>query len=863
MAPRRRTPYRCSYIMRNAPSIRSAMVCLVLVIATPHCGFAQHACDDHPLASTPDAGWSAPLDLRISLHVRDVALRDALDHLTAISKVPLAYSVDFLPVDRRVCLSAENEPLGTLLATLLLGTSVQVLVVSGRVVLSPGASPTQDAEAALHTVSVLERVVVTGNAVPAPRRPLVIGLEVIDGEQLRRQSLGSMAELLNASVPGVWSWSQSPSTLVAQYGGIRGASSFGSSTPKIYIDGVEVANPLLVTQLNPDVVDHVEVIRGPQGSALYGSDAISGVINVLTRHDGGAYPMPAISVRSTAGAAGSAFVNGLVPTHEQRLNLRAGSNVRSAGLAVAFGQTGALFPSSETRQIAAMSDARVVTAGETITMSARLFDKRSGIGQNPILGGIFPVVPPTGTGGAAIAPSNDVTQSVRQYTLSTGAAFVTEGPWTHAFLAGVDGFHLDNVADANSPITSVADSALRASRGNGDRYTLRETSVARFNTDGNAQGTFTIGVEHSVLRQAATVTTRAPGPSKEYPSAVDTLVETWNHNTGLLSQLSMSWSDAIFVTGGLRLERNDAFSGNDRYPLLPMAGIAVVRGFGDAEIKWRAAYGKGIRPPQTPARTAAMGYLGNLGYLGNQGTGSIGRVVPALDPEVQSGYEGGVELYFGRTLSMQLTRFDQRVTGLIQNVAVAVDTFGYGSTIERRVRYQLQNVGEITNTGWELQGNLTHGSVTLATALSSVDSRVRTLAHGYMGDLQPGDRMLAVPAQTASLTFSYAGDRWYASLGATRAMDWVNYDRLSLARAFAASNGYTFRDKDLTGSSLRAFWRSYDGDTHIRLSGSRDLSRGVALLLTGENLLGGQLGEPDNVTIRPGRTVTAGLRASF
>ena len=36
-----------------------------------------------------------------------------------------------------------------------------------------------------------------------------------------------------------------------------------------------------------------------------------------------------------------------------------------------------------------------------------------------------------------------------------------------------------------------------------------------------------------------------------------------------------------------------------------------------------------------------------------------------------------------------------------------------------------------------------------------------------------------------------------------------------------------------------------------------------ALLLTGENLLGGQLGEPDNVTIRPGRTVTAGLRASF
>src|SRR6476469_330601 len=130
----------------------------------------------------------------------------------------------------------------------------------------------------------------------------------------------------------------------------------------MYIDGSEVANPLLVTQLNPDVVDHIEVIRGPQGSALYGSDAISGVINVLTRHDGGGYPSPSVSVRSTAGAAGSAFVTGLVPTHEQRLNLRAGTNVRSAGLAVTFGQTGALLPSSDTRQIAATSDARLVTS---------------------------------------------------------------------------------------------------------------------------------------------------------------------------------------------------------------------------------------------------------------------------------------------------------------------------------------------------------------------------------------------------------------------------------------------------------------------------------------------------------------------
>jgi len=864
MARRRGAAYRCVNVMRNVSSLRGAVLSFALVTGFPQFVRAQNACNEHALAAAPAGGWSAPLDTRVSLHVRDVSLRDALDRLTAASKVQLAYSADFLPVDRRVCLSADGEPVGSLLATLLRGTSVQVLVVSGRVVLSPGATPAPVPETVSRSVSVLERVVVTGNAVAAPRRPLVIGVEVIDGEQLRRQSYGSLAEMLNATVPGVWSWSQAPSSLVAQYGSIRGASSFGSSTPKIYIDGVEVANPLLVTQLNPDVVDHVEVIRGPQGSALYGSDAISGVINVMTRHDGGTYPSPAISVRSTAGAAGSAFASGLVPTHEQRLNLRAGSNVRSAGLAMAFGQTGALFPSSETRQVAATGDARMVTSRETLTMSARYFDKRSGIGPNPILQDIIPVaLTPSGppTGGQSMPPmvsSNDPTQSVRQYTLSSSAAFATEGAWTHSILAGVDGYALNNVADAIGPLTSAVDSALRAARGNGDRFTLRESSVARFGSD-DVPGTLTLGVEHSILRQASTYTIRMPALMGQHPTTRDSLRETWNHNTGLISQVSMSWRDAIFATGGLRLERNDAFSGSNRYPLLPMAGLAVVRSVGPAEVKWRAAYGKGIRPPQTPARGAASAYAGSNGAAPT----SIMDVLPALDPEVQAGYEGGVELYFGRALSLQLTRFDQDVTGLIQNVAVAVDTFSDPGRPERRMRYQLQNVGEITNTGWEFQGNVTQGPFTLAGSLNSVDSRVRTLAKGYQGDLRPGDRMLAVPARTGTLTFSYLANKWFASLGATRAMDWINYDRLSLATAFARSNGYTIKDKDLTGANLRTFWKAYGGDTHLRLTGSRDLKRGVALLLTADNLLGGQLGEPDNVTIRPGRTVTAGLRASF
>ncbi|MEP6618381.1 MAG: TonB-dependent receptor [bacterium] len=861
--------------MLFVPSVQRRAYVLAFVLALPASASAQRACEDRAQAQVPPGGWVAPLDTRVSLHVRDVSLRDALDRITALSGIQLAYSAELVPVDRRVCLVADKQPVGELLAALLRGANAQAVVIAGRVVLSPTA-PMASMESAAHGMSVLDRVVVTGSAVAAPRRPLVMGMEIIDGEQLRRESQGSLAEILDARVPGMWSWSQSPSAMVAQYGSIRGASSFGTSYPKIYMDGVEVANPLLVTQLNPDVIDRVEVIRGPQGSALYGSDAISGVINILTRHDAGTVGAPLVQFHSSEGAASSAYSNNLVPTHEQRLNVRAGTNVRSAGLAATYGQTGALFPSSETRQLAASGDGRLVTSNATFTSSARFFDKTSGGGQNPLLFGLTPVGNPLGgsTGSTTASPTaaTALPQSMREYTLATGAAFTTEGRWTHSFTSGIDGYRLSNVADVVGPISTAVDTALRNARGNGTRYTLRETSVARFGADGDSQTTLTFGLEHSVLRQLSGVAMKVP-PSSGVAEAtvVDRSVETWNHNTGLLSQLSTSWRDALFLTAGLRVERNDAFTGDNKYPVLPMLGVAGVHNVGGAEVKLRAAYGKGIRPPQSPARSAAEGYANVWG-------GSL--VTPALDPEVQSGLEAGAEVYFGQALTVQVTRFDQRATGLIQNVMVAADTTG---GTDQRVRYVPQNVGEITNRGWELQANSTQGAFGFASSFTSVDSRVRTLAAGYNGDLRPGDRMLAVPSMTGSLMASYSGGNWFASVSATRAFDWVNYDRQRLAQAYIDTNSrrssvpheitgsqarshWLQYDGDanlFTGAHLRSYWMKYDGDTHIRLSVSRDLARGVSLLMSGDNLLGGQLGEPDNVTIRAGRTLTGGLRASF
>ena len=294
----------------------------------------------------------------------------------------------------------------------------------------------------------------------------------------------------------------------------------------MYIDGIEVANPLLVTQLNPDAVDRVEVIRGPQGSALYGSDAISGVINVITRHDGTAPSGARVRVSSLAGASASDYGTSPVPTHDQRLSVRSGTNLASAGLSLEFGQTGAVFPSAQSRQLSILGDGRRVTSNATLSGTARLFDRRAGVGNNPLLAGIgTPWVDTTGgelrarwrqwSGRRWLRRPSRRIHDARATAISTcastplggSATFATHGVWTHTLVAGIDGYQLDNVADATNPFDDGVDATRRGAAGSGDRTTLRASSVAQLGGQSAIPATtVTLSVEHSVLRQRSNVT---------------------------------------------------------------------------------------------------------------------------------------------------------------------------------------------------------------------------------------------------------------------------------------------------------------------------------------------------------------------
>ncbi len=643
---------------RAARRRRAACAAAALALAAALPAQAQSGCGPRAGVPAPAGGWAPPLDRSVSLHAGDVSLRSALDRLSAASRVRFSYSADLLPLDRRVCASGDAVPVGQALAELLRGTGVAPVVAGpDQVVLAPSREPAPaDAGAAEPAQTVaLDRIVVTGTPNGGPERALPFALDVLDGGTLGAgQGTARLAQELNGAVPGIWAWESSPASVLTRYGSIRGASSFGVSYPKVYIDGIEVANPLLVSRLAPETVERVEVIRGPQGAALYGTDAISGVVNIVTRHEGVEGGAARVRVRSGVGVSDSEFSPDAPLAQDHALTLRAGSPTRSAGLSVAAGSAGEFIPDAYSRSLAALGSARLVGARSITTALARFATERAGVTASPLL--------PADSLAAGPAGAAD-RQSVRQYTLGMSSVFVQDDRWTHSLTVGVDGNRLAGVPDDRAPFGGADALGLRTADGGADRGTLRAGSVARFGEGGELSGGLAFALEHSSLRELTALDLSQPadgpyaGPARPAaPASRDATLVEWRQSSAVLAQGHAALRESLWLTAGLRLERNEGLTGEGQGAALPMLGAAWVGSRGDATLKLRGAYGKGIRPLRTAAREASW-----AGFRAQAAD-------PDLAPEEQSGVEVGADLLLGRAFALHLTRFDQLASGLIQRV---------------------------------------------------------------------------------------------------------------------------------------------------------------------------------------------------
>ncbi|HWM61075.1 MAG TPA: TonB-dependent receptor, partial [Rhizomicrobium sp.] len=145
-----------------------------------------------------------------------------------------------------------------------------------------------------------EMVVDIATRLPTPVAQVASSVTVITAADIEARQERSLPDVLR-SVPGLF---------ITQTGGAGGQTSLfmrgtNSNHTKVLLDGIDIADPSTangaadISKLLTGDIAKLEVLRGPQG-ALYGSDAIGGVINIITRSGEG--PM-----KITADAEGGSF----------------------------------------------------------------------------------------------------------------------------------------------------------------------------------------------------------------------------------------------------------------------------------------------------------------------------------------------------------------------------------------------------------------------------------------------------------------------------------------------------------------------------------------------------------------------------
>ena len=191
----------------------------------------------------------------------------------------------------------------------------------------------------------LEELVVTADRAPTPASRVVAATTVITGDQLREAGIYFVEQAL-ARVPGA------AVVPTGSYGGVSSVFLRGgeSDFTKVLIDGVPVnqgGGAFNFGTLSTDNVERIEIVRGP-ASVLYGSDAVTGVINVITRRGRGGFRAEAASQAGSHGTwRGDVGVSGATPEVSYsaslgryrtdgiyRFNSGYGSTVGSAALTV-------------------------------------------------------------------------------------------------------------------------------------------------------------------------------------------------------------------------------------------------------------------------------------------------------------------------------------------------------------------------------------------------------------------------------------------------------------------------------------------------------------------------------------------------
>ena len=479
----------------------------------------------------------------------------------------------------------------------------RIVFVLGAAAALLGAAPERPSA----QVQMLPEVVVTASRIPVPSAAVGSAATVIDGDDVDAKQDRTVGEALR-EVPGV---------AVSRSGGdgaytqvrIRGAE---ANQTLVLIDGIEVGDPANGSEFDfgdllAGGIERVEVLRGPQ-SALWGSDAIGGVVNVVTRRGRGA---PEISVEAEAGSFGTA---------RGAASFRVGGDRYHAAVHAAGVRTDGVSAASEKRGNGERDGHRNrtvhVKAGLSPTPNAS-FDLvgRWTDSELETDGFVF---------GVGFADADARTSAVRRYHRGSVTLSTLDGRWTHEAGAGLTDSRRKYFQDGAA--TGVFE---------GEKRKFDYQTNLHFGA-GGAEHALTLAAE----REEESVV------SASIPASAFLDVDRDVSHTGYAAEYRLDLLDSIHLSVAGRRDDATLFDDADTYR------VTVAYEHRPWGTRLHASRGEGVK---NPTIFELFGFA--PGFRGN----------PDLSPETAAGWDAGIEQALpGGEAILDVTYFETDVENLIQ-----------------------------------------------------------------------------------------------------------------------------------------------------------------------------------------------------
>ena len=650
---------------------------------------------------------------------------------------------------------------------------------------------TEDTNVSLEISAISDHLVVTATRTETATAELAGSVSVITDADLKGANQSSISEPLRL-VPGL---------AVVQTGGRGGLTSIfarggESDYNKVLIDGVPVneAGGLFdFGALTTDNIDRIEVMRGAR-SALFGSDAMASVIQLFTRR--GSTSIPEFEFSGEGGS---------FDYHRE--------SARLSGLAGWFDYSGSFgFQSTDGRFRNSDYINRTASANLGFRLSSDASLRVTSRWTNDTLGAPGPT--------AVLFPDPDQRQKRRDLALAAALDVKTTSHWhqTVRFVYSEFNRHsFDPVAqDLNKP----------------DLPPLPPFSFSPDSAFDLQEHQKRSGVHYQTIATLGSSNVVTAGADFEHESAIFTddfsgRVSPIRNNLGLYLQDQSSWRQRMFLTAGVRVERNTANVPADLRAALATLGssspagdvgfgttanpnvalLVVPRAHNDrvaiGATKLKASFGTGIKEPEMHEA-----FSPNIFFLGN----------PGLNPERAISFDAGlVQEFANRRASLELTYFDNRFRNLI---VFEFDPITFGPIkLPDGGLTNFVNFARASARGMELIG-AAHPFLRLRFAASYTLLSSRLDRSLDPVDKEVGLPLLRRPRHSGSMEVNWTGQR---------------YD-LSVTGSFVG----TRRDIDpITGARFDQNGRAILNGSYAKINaaGSYHVSNSVSLFARVENLL--------------------------